>query len=177
MKKAKNTTQIIFVVTLVFILGSITALLGLIYLIEENSIELKERVHLISLNKAQQEERYEVERLLSETKEERENLLNFVLTEDTVIDFITNLEKLASSYGIEFNTKTISPEKTKDEMFDDLNLNFSFSGPKDDIAFLISVLETVPNHAYIKDLSVRQSEEGNTWSVNMTLVVTILEND
>ena len=176
MKKI-NSTLITFIFALGFMLVSAGAIMGLIYIVEGNAIELGDRVRAIAYNKAQQEERYETERLLEETKEEREALSNFVLTEGSVIDFITNIEAVASAQGLEFDTQAISPESTKDETFDELSMSFNFSGQKSAVEYMISVLETVPHHSYIRDISLKQSEDRLKWTVRLTLVVTILEND
>lgn len=177
MNKVINTTQISFFITFGFMVFGTLVLLGLVYVIEGNAMTLREQVSAIAYTKAQQQERYETERLLDETKEERERLTQFVLTEGSVIDFITNIEALAHSLQLSFNTQTITPEKTKDTNFDELSMSFDFSGPKPVAEYMISVLETTPHHSYIRDLSVRQSEGGAVWSVNLVLVVTIAAYD
>ncbi len=177
MKRVINKTQISFLIAFTFMLLGTLSLVGLVYVIEGNAIKLRERVGAIAYQKAQAEERYETERLLEETKEERTALSSFVLTEGSVIDFITNIETIASSLGLEFNTKTITPEETKDKNFDELSMQFSFSGPNSSVEKLMAVFEIIPHHSYIRDLNVRQSEGGNLWTVDMTLVVTIIEHD
>lgn len=177
MKKMINTTQVSFFITLSFMIFGALVLLGLVYVIEGNAVTLREQVSAIAYTKAQQQERYETERLLDETKEERERLAQFVLTEGSVIDFITNIEALAQSLQLSFNTQTITPEKTKDTNFDELSMNFDFSGSKPVVEYMISILETTPHHSYIRDLTVRQSEGGAVWNVNLVLVVTIATYD
>lgn len=177
MKKVVNKTRGSFLIAFIFVISGALTLVGLVYLIEGNAIKLQERVGAIAYQKAQEEERYETERLLEETKEERDALSSFVLTEGSVIDFITNIESIAGSLGLDFNTKSITPEETKKKNFDELSTQLSFSGSKPAVEKLVVVFETIPYHSYIRDLNVRQSEGGRLWTVDMTLVVTIFEHD
>lgn len=177
MKKAINTTRVSFFIALSFMVFGASMFLGLVYIIEGSVVTLREQVSAIAYTKAQQQERYETERLLDETKEERERLAQFILTEGSVIDFITTIEALAHALELDFNTQTITPEKTKDQNFDELSMSFDFSGSKPTAEYMISILETIPYHSYIRDISIKQSEDGIFWSVKVVLVVTIITYD
>lgn len=177
MNKIVNKTKISLLLSFSFMLAGALSLVGLVYVIEDNAVNLRERVIALAYEKAQEEERYETERLMEDTKTEREALSYFVLTEESVIDFITNIEAIASSLQLDFKTQTISPEETKDKNFDELSMKFIFSGPKLSVEKMISVFETIPHHSYIRDLSIRQSENDSLWSAEILLVVTIVEHD
>lgn len=177
MKKTVNTTKLSFFMAFSFMVLGALSVVGLIYVIENNAVKLRDRVQAIATDKAQEEERYETERLLEETQDERAALSYFVLTEGSVINFITDIEKIAASLGLEFNTQTITPEETKDKNFDELSMKFSFSGTQSSVEKMISVFETIPHHSYIRELNLRQNENGAQWSVDMTLVVTIATHD
>jgi len=177
MNKNVNKTKISLFLSFIFMIAGSLSLVGLIYVIEDNAVSLRERVSALAYEKAKEEERYETERLMEETKTEREALSYFVLTEESVIDFITNIEAIASSLQLDFRTETISPEETKDKNFDELSMKFIFSGPKMSVEKMISVFETIPHHSYIRDLSLRQSENDTIWSAEIFLVVTIVEHD
>lgn len=177
MKKLSNTTKVTFILSFSFMLLGAAAFIGLVYVIEKNAIELRDRVSAIAYSKAQQEERYETQRVLEETKEERAQLSQFVLTENSVVDFITGLETQANALGLEFNTQAITPEETKDPLFDELSMKFNFSGSQVMVERMIAILETIPHLSYIRDISIRQNANGSVWETNVVLVVTILTYD
>ncbi len=177
MKKVVNKTYVSFLIAFGFMSLGALSLTGLIYVIEDNAVTLRDRVSAIAYEKAQEKERYETERLLEETKDERAELSSIVLTEESVIDFITSIENIAGSSGLNFKTQTITPEATKDKNFDELSIKFNFSGSRSSVEYMMSVFETVPYHSYIRELSIRQSEAENIWTVEMVLVVTIIQHD
>lgn len=177
MNKIVNKTHIFLLVTLGFVGAGALALVGLVYLIEVNATKLQQKADNLSYYKAQQEERYETEQLLKDTEEERALLTKYMLDESSVIDFITDIESTARSLGLGFSTQAITPKETKDPVFDELSMSFDFGGPQASVAYMIAIFETLPHFSYIKDISVRQNEDTNEWSVTMNLVVTILEHD
>lgn len=166
-------TQITFLFALGFTLVSGLSLFGLSYVIQTDAEQLRATTKELAYEEAMSEERFESGRLFEETEMERSELESYILSEDKIIDFVNNLESLARLYQLEFITQTISPEKLKDPTFDNLTLDLSFSGRKENVDFMISVLETQPYLSHIKSLALRNN--GDNWNAILSLEVTIFD--
>lgn len=150
------------------------ALIGLVYLIESDAETLRAQARELAFKKAQAEEQFETSRLLEQTADERNSLREYILTEGTVIDFISTLESIAAEQGLSFSTQAITPEVTKDALFDNLTMGFAFSGPKENVSYLVKVLESVPFRSQIDAVTLREEDDG-VWTATVKLFVIILE--
>lgn len=159
-----------------FASAAVLATLGLVYVVESDANTLRTQSQELAFQKAQAEEQFETTRLLESTTQERAELADFVLSEATIIDFISQIETLAQTLGLEFDTENIVPVETKEPSFDDLTIDFLFRGPKENALFMLQALESLPYHSYVNDVIVREEING-AWTVNTSIHITILEHE
>lgn len=174
MKLGFSKTQFALLFSLGFMGAAFLMVFGLVYVIESDAEQLRTKAAELAFQKAQAEEQFETTRLLEDTQEERNRLADFVLTEQTIIDFISEIETIATSQQLDFDTQTIAPKKTKHPTFDDLTISFGFSGAEDNVWYMIKLFESLPYHSHIQDIDLSQNSEGN-WSVRLLIHITILE--
>jgi voltage-gated potassium channel Kch len=171
MKRSSST--IIFGISGVFALIAGGSLAALVYVIDTDANALAEQSAALALREAEEKERLDTVRLLDDTFEERTELKKHVLTESGIITFITDLETIAKQQALEFTTQTITPIVTPDPLFDQLAIEFIFTGRPEQVTFLLELLETLPYHSTIQTVSVRQASPERS-SANVSLVVTTL---
>lgn len=174
MTKNTSRTYTVFALALLFMLGSVVLVVGLTFFVRSEAQTLNRYVRDIAYAEATESTRYDTTRLLEETAEERAELAAYVLTEDSVIDFITEIERSAAARGLDFSTESIEPIKTKDEFFDQISLQFSFSGTPAAAIEQLAQIETIPYHCRIKTVAVQHTLEGEM-KVKVILLVSIRE--
>jgi hypothetical protein len=169
----RSSTKVVFVISLTMAVIAGGSLAALVYFIDTDARALAEQSAALAQREAEEKERLDTVRLLEDTLEERTQLKAHVLTESSIITFITNIESIAAEQALEFTTQTITPVVTPDPLFDQLTLEFAFSGPEEQVTFLLELLEKLPYHSTIQTVSVRQLGP-DQWSANVSLVVTTL---
>ena len=176
MKFDLNKTTIALLLSLGFLVVAVLSVFGLIYVIESDAEALKTQAREIAFREAEAEEQFETTRLLEETIDERAQLQEFVLTEATIIDFITEIEAIAADLSLTFDTQRITAQEVKHGSFEGLTIDMTFNGPRARAATLLTLLEELPYHSHLENVAVTQSA-GGEWNVNLTLFVTILQHD
>lgn len=171
--KRSSSTKIVFIVSSVLALVAGSSLTALVYIIDKDANALAEQSAALALREAEEKERLDTARLLEDTLEERTELKTHVLTESSIITFITDLETIAAQQALEFTTQTITPAVTPDPLFDQLTIEFSFTGKQEQVVFLLELLESLPYHSTIQTVSVREINPEQS-SANVSLVVTTL---
>jgi len=174
MKARISKTAVTLFVSFGFLVCSAGALLGLGYFIETGATNLTATAQQIAYQQAQAGERFETSRIVEETVSERNELESYVLTEATVIDFISELEDTAARLGLMFSTQTISPEETKDPDFDLVRMDVAFSGPAGTVKRMIRLIETMPYASEVQTVSVGV-DAGDVWRAEVVLELDILE--
>ncbi len=117
--------------------------------------------------------------LHEETTEERRILQTYVLTEARLIDAISELETIAQQQGLEFETDTISPveekKKEQDDAVSKFKLDLSFSGSKNSVQKMLTILEVLPYHSNVDTVALRFSE--GVWKASVVLYITVIAYD
>lgn len=169
----QSSTKIVFAIALTIALVAGGSLAALVYVIDADATALAEQSAALAVREAEEKERLDTVRLLEDTLEERTELKKHVLTESGIISFITDLETIAAQQALEFTTQTITPVVTPDPLFDQLTIEFSFTGKQEQVVFLLELLETLPYHSTMQAVSIREISPEQS-SANVSLVVTTL---
>lgn len=97
------------------------------------------------------------EKLLRDTKDEREKLDTFMVEKKTIASFIENLEMLAKHAGVEI-TKTLSIEKNTQRSKESLlKFNLRAKGSFKDIYYFSLLLESMPYKIRIRKMAMGTS--------------------
>jgi hypothetical protein len=127
-------------------------LLGMGRYIQTKGNELLQQSKEIANHEARTQKYNELEKLVEDTKENREELSTYVLTEDKTIDFLSIIEKIAVEQGVELVTDSLKVVE-QDELFDTLVISFSVLGPKERAYTMLQIFETLPYHAFVSGIS------------------------
>lgn len=170
-----DKTKFALLLSLSFMGGAALVVLGLAYVVETDAELLRTQSKELAFQKAQAEEQFETTRLLESTTEERARLRDFVLTESTIIDFISSIETLAESLNLSFDTENITPVETKHQTFNDLTIDVSFRGQRENVQLMLRALESLPYHSWVNDMILREEITGE-WTISTSIHITILES-
>ena len=152
-------TLIIAVVTLVVTAG---LCLFLFNEIRTQTLVIEEKVAVMSENNAKEAAFNHLNKLVKDTKEERERIADvFLHDESESIRFLNEIETLAPTFGLTFKTDAL--EKNKDEKSKEeyIKMAFSYSGAKEAVLKFTELIETIPYHSQVDALSLRETSAGN----------------
>ncbi len=107
-----------------------------------------------------------------ESKEDREKLLGFILTDDEIIDFLALIEQTAREQGVKLETTL--EVRPLDDVFEELALSLSIEGSFDGVMRMLRLFETLPEQSVVTEMNIaRGGEEGSTdWQGTFMLTVT-----
>ncbi|GEM_PF-822232 len=126
------------------------------------------------------EETYEdVTSLVTDTSDERQELLAYVLTEEKTIDFLAEVEQIAIDQGIALTTDTLQVTPGTG-LFDTLTVSFSVEGPEVYVIRMLQILETLPYYSSVVRVVLNTESELNGVPIvagTITLEVNLLQYD
>lgn len=170
---SKHTKIIGGIAGLVF-LCSIAALAVLSYLINNANALLTEQKIQRERAETQRQELDSLVKLVEETTSEREELSNYLLSDDEVITFLALIETLGREQDVELKTNSLTVVD-KNGFFEELQLQVSVDGSYDSVLHLLTLFETLPYQSFVSNVSLsRAVDEGfsNAWSGTFRLHVT-----
>ncbi len=176
--KVTYTTKIYALLSLItFLVVLVLLVLSWRYTVREGD-ELVARLSTIEEAQQRQQAYGELTRLVNETQADREELLSYVLTEDKTIDFLTSIEKAAVRNSVELTTESLRKVENKGR-FDTLQVSFTFSGDKQDVQTMLRMLETLPYHSTVTQLSLQLKDASASGRIQalarLKLEVTLLK--
>jgi hypothetical protein len=120
---------------------------------------LRERAQAVADHAVQQQTYQALATLLTSTQREREELMQYVLTEDATIDFLAEIESMAAAEGVTITTDALTVENGKD--FNTLKASFSLEGDAAAIHAVVAIMETLPYMSYINRLELNRGVEAD----------------
>ena len=120
----------------------------------------------------------ELESLVESTQANREELKEYVLTEDEAIDFLATMEAVAVEQGVDLTTNSLKvTEETG--LFDTLKISYSVEGLRHRVDTMLLIFETLPYHAYVSNVSMRYDEDSgiDTAQGAIELVISLVRYD
>lgn len=169
-----HQTRIVAIIALLFVLSMAALLWLIISKITVEGTALTERVETIADNNAKMKVYRDLQRLVDETEEHRESIGLFVLSEDKTSEFLTDIESLEKSQGVELTTNSLNVT-TKEGVFDELVIEFLVKGNEEGVKKMMRIFETLPYHSKVTSLMFTK-EEGGEWSGDLELSVTLLKD-
>lgn len=169
----RHKTKFTFSVALVYLLVASLTLWLISSQVTKAGETLESRVAVIA-NKLAQEQKYsELVELVEKSIPTREALDEFVLTEDKTIDFLAEIESIGKRQGVTFETSALEVVE-QPGLFNILVIRFVVTGNEARVFKMLEILETLPYHSELRDLSLDNSSDGDSQSVmNVTLAVSL----
>jgi len=142
------------------------------HLIDKEGSKLETQMRIVGENKLLQEQYNSLLIAVDESKFEYEELNSYMLTEDKTINFLSEIETLASDMGLQFSTDSLEVVPLPNPQFKSINLALKATGKRDDMVGFLTILETLPYYSRIDDLTFSEvSKGGATWTSKISLMV------
>lgn len=170
-----HKTKIVAVFGLVYLLVAGVALAFVTYKVIVSGSSLHERITAIAEKDARARAYSNLEKIMEESKSDREELVSHLLTEDEASSFLTELEALGAKAGVELTTDSLSVVK-KEGLFNELSIQFAIKGNEESVKNMLLAFETLPYHSSISSLSYVRDDSGLTEST-ILIGVTLLKYD
>lgn len=168
-----NRVQFIKIFALIYLLATSAALLWVVYEVTIAGSTLRERIDTIADTKAKEKVYKDLSTLVEKTKNDREMLTHFVLTEDETGTFLTDIERIGTTQGVTLTTNTLNVIEGVDAP-DQLLVQFGIDGKEAAVKKMLTIFETLPYHSQISTLNFESDEQGNTKST-LDVVITLIE--
>lgn len=139
---------------------ALVALFGMFYLLERKDGRYEDELHARAVRVAIEKESASQKILLAETAADREELARFMLTEDTVVDFLSSLGNLARAQGVVMETRSLAVEPIIDTtVFEYLTLTVDVTGTFASVTDMLALLESLPYQVAVRSVVVERSSE------------------
>jgi hypothetical protein len=106
------------------------------------------------------------------SREEREELSRFALTEDEAGDFLIEIERLGAAQGVSITTGALKVEKKKDTP-DRLAVEFVIEGSESQVRSVLALLETLPYPSSLGTLTLALGAGEKTKSTVQVLITLV----
>jgi hypothetical protein len=171
----KSHTFLAFAI-LVFLLTAGVFLFAL-YDVSKQGVQYAESKRLIGEHAAKEASYNTVQGLLVSTSDDRAKIKSLFIEEKDTISFISEIEKNAREMNVslETNELSITPSATDNNGVASpalLVVGFDFDGSQSDVWKYITLLENIPYHKKITQLSLVKSDN-NVWKANVKMQLTL----
>ena len=148
-----------------------------IYEISQQSIRYAESKRLIGEHAAKEASFNTVKGLLTSTSEEREQIKSLFIEEKDTISFISEIEENAKIVGVNLTTNELSILQSVTDAngvtsLPQLLVGFDFSGSQTAAWEFITLLENIPYHKKITEVSFIKTAD-NLWKANVKMELTL----
>lgn len=145
--------------------------------IHKQGINFAESKLRIGENVAKEASFNTVEGLLTSTKDDRAQINNFFINEKDTISFISEIENNAKLIGVKLATNELSivpkiVDTSGVETPAILMVGFDFSGSEEMVFKFVTLLENIPYHKKVTQLSFTKSDT-NVWKANIKMQLTL----
>lgn len=172
----KKSHTFLVVAILIFLLTAGVFAYAL-YDVSKQGLQFAESKRLIGEHAAKEASYNTVQGLLVSTSEDRAKIKSLFIEEKDTISFISEIEKNARGIGVSLATNelSISPSVTDTNGVTSpalLLVGFDFSGSQAAVWQYITLLENIPYHKRITELSLVKSDN-NVWKANVKMQLTL----
>lgn len=169
-------TKTVGIIGAIALLGGIAVFVGLLYAVSVRQVSLLELVQEQSEAEAKRTQLTALADLVIDTKEDRDMLASRVVTESSVIDFLSLIEETARGQGLEIETKSLNVRPfNENEIFELLTLTTEVQGALDGVLVMIALFESLPFQVTILNVSldnVAGDNIGTRWRGTFNIEVT-----
>ena len=171
-------TKVFGLTSLVCFLVSVAGLILVWQYVVDKGNELVGQAQELAQFQAREQAYRELEGLVDQTQDSRQELQTYVLTEEKTIDFLALIEQIAIEQGIELTTNSLKVVE-EEGLFDTLVVSYSIEGPDKYVSSMLLLFETLPYHAFVSSLSLQYlpEESGYKTKGNIELTASLLQYD
>lgn len=155
-----SETKLFFVFSILAFLLAIGAAGGVGYLVWQKDLAYEERLAARALRIATEKEAKSLGHLAEETAADRKELSGYILTEDTVVDFLSMIGTLGRAKGVTTETRSLAVESIEgSDTFEYLTLEVGVLGSFSSVVEMLSLLETVPYQVQVRSAAVDRASD------------------
>jgi hypothetical protein len=167
--RTKKYLAIAFVVAALVIAGVVIFL----RLIQAEAVKLEEQAAVLNENNAKEATYTNLKRLTTETEEVRGELSSaFFKNEGETIVFLGQIEEQARLYGLALKTESLDKVEDKEKKEEYIKISFAFDGQKQRVLNFAKLLENIPYHSRLENLSIKNLA-GSNWQGKATVIISI----
>ncbi len=152
------------------------ALGSIVYLIQTQDAAYADRLQVRATRIATDKQAESFNKLVAETASDRTELTQYILTEDSVVGFLSRIGNLAHARGLTAETRSLAVKPIEgNTVFEYLTLEVDVTGPFEPVTQMLSVLEALPYQVQVRTVSVERASEtkgGMLWHGSYHLSVT-----
>jgi hypothetical protein len=172
-----KTTIRNLIITLIFTVLAAGAFGLMVYYVFGQGSKLANQIAVLESERAQEASFIKSQRLLEDTKEEREVLQNYYLARASdSIDFLNQVEALAPSLGINLETRGLESFTDAADSSEWIKVDFDFSGSRENVQKFIKILENFPYVSRVTEVSLI-ARSNTEWNATVKMQVRILPYD
>lgn len=166
-------TKHIAITALICLLVAASVVALLVREINGQGAQLTAHVSILAEHAAKEQARTRLARQAEETATERAQLSGYFLeSADASIDFLTDIEALAASFGLTAATNNLTEGGTETEPF--IAVEFSYRGSREQVVSFSRALEYIPYQARIESLTLSQVGGSGGWEGSTRIRVSTL---
>jgi hypothetical protein len=154
---ARTKITSIFAIVFLATAGGAVGLMSL--LIARDSSELDVQVQVIADSAALVKQYAELTAFMNETAVDREQLEQFILHENDIISFLSEVETTGRSLGLTIQTTNLTTQKNPTSAFDTLRVSLTFSGSERAVFTFLELMENLPFAQQIPSFSFSNNAE------------------
>lgn len=168
-----NKTKKIFILSLLISVTVTCALSYFLYKIRSEGVRLQEQIEILTKNNEKESAYVKLKRLAQETEAERALLASsFFKAESDSINFLGEIETLASALGLSLRTEALDRIVDETSKKEYIKMTFAYEGQKDVVFNFSKLMEVTPYHSKVEAVSLRKVNGGN-WEGQLTILITI----
>lgn len=140
-----------------------------------NSQLLEQQIIAVDTQSQQEASLLRLQRLAQTSESDREELTSyFLLRESDSIAFLSEMERLAPSVGLELETKSLRQVSEGEK--DWIQTDFNVTGARQDIQNFVQILEIIPYVSRLVAVSIKDDGKG-VWTADIIIQVQLLTYD
>lgn len=171
MKIFSRTTQYV-IISLLFFGVSVAVSFFTYYYVDKEGSSLQSQMEILSKNRQLQERYHSLEVMVQESQAEYAELASYFLTENNTIIFLSEIETLASTMGLELITDALKVDPLPNPKYQGITLQLRISGAHDQVLDFLEIVETLPYYSRIEALTLeREGGDAENWIAAVTLLV------
>ena len=164
-----------FVIALITLLLSFGALGFMIFEIEKKATVLNEQLTSIEAQNKRESAFYTLQKQSEESVDDRAAIEKYYLSKSSdSIDFLNRVEQLAPQSGVALETEALGESVDKKTKQKYIEAKFIFSGSENNVEAFIAILESLPYHSRITDVTLSE-QLAVGWQAKVTMRVFILD--
>jgi len=160
-------------ILILIILCDIVALVSYYFLFQHIEVQTKTAsslINTIDLGTQKNSQLSSLRTIVRETEGKRQQLVTFLLPNDSEISFIGQIESLAKSSGLDVKTNSVSSLAGDTSATKTFEMQVGTTGNWSNTMYFLDQIENLPYNILISNFSV--SEQGKTWTATFDIGVT-----